>query len=142
MILTNISLKKRNNRLSRYFVDKLFPNDFSFFDFKRSPTTNYQSTRLDLSFIPHELNRPIFPLNFHVMNQTLLLWRTSITILKVSKCGYAVLVMAIYWCTDAIPLAITSLLPVAMLPMLGILTSNQVCGKYIKVWYGLFLLTL
>ena len=41
--------------------------------------------------------------------------------------------MAIYWCTDAVPLAITAMLPVALLPLLGVLTTSQVCAKYIKV---------
>ena len=61
---------------------------------------------------------------------------------QVSRCGYAVLLMAIYWCTDAIPLAITAMLPVALLPLLGVLTTSQVCAKYIKVsgwrWTVLF----
>jgi di/tricarboxylate transporter len=34
--------------------------------------------------------------------------------------------MAIYWCTDVIPVAITALLPVVLFPLLHILDSKQV----------------
>lgn len=34
--------------------------------------------------------------------------------------------MAIYWCTEVIPLAITSLMPVLLFPLLKILDSKEV----------------
>uniref|UniRef100_W5LAB3 Solute carrier family 13 member 2 n=1 Tax=Astyanax mexicanus TaxID=7994 RepID=W5LAB3_ASTMX len=48
-----------------------------------------------------------------------------------AKCGYAVLVMAVYWCTECIPLAATALLPVIFFPMMGIMKSEQVCLQYL-----------
>ena len=35
------------------------------------------------------------------------------------KCAYVMMIMAAFWVTEALPLAITSLLPVALLPLLG-----------------------
>lgn len=35
------------------------------------------------------------------------------------KCAYVMLIMASFWVTEALPLAVTSLLPVALLPLLG-----------------------
>uniref|UniRef100_A0A8C0IRK8 Solute carrier family 13 member 5 n=1 Tax=Chelonoidis abingdonii TaxID=106734 RepID=A0A8C0IRK8_CHEAB len=40
--------------------------------------------------------------------------------------------MAVYWCTEVIPLAITALLPAILFPMFGILESKKVCMQYLK----------
>ncbi|CAJ1065569.1 solute carrier family 13 member 2-like [Xyrichtys novacula] len=40
--------------------------------------------------------------------------------------------MAIYWCTECLPLAVTALLPVIFYPMLGIMEGTEVCVQYLK----------
>ncbi|KAM9853432.1 solute carrier family 13 member 2-like [Aulostomus maculatus] len=40
--------------------------------------------------------------------------------------------MALYWCTECIPLAVTALLPVILFPMMGIMESSEVCIQYLK----------
>ncbi|XP_067864634.1 Na(+)/citrate cotransporter-like [Heptranchias perlo] len=40
--------------------------------------------------------------------------------------------MAVYWCTEVIPLAITAIIPVLLFPMFGIMQSKQVCMQYMK----------
>ncbi|XP_068601918.1 solute carrier family 13 member 2-like [Brachionichthys hirsutus] len=40
--------------------------------------------------------------------------------------------MALYWCTECIPLAVTGLLPVILFPMMGVLESGEVCMQYLK----------
>ncbi|KAK2148948.1 hypothetical protein LSH36_474g04046 [Paralvinella palmiformis] len=49
-----------------------------------------------------------------------------------SQCGYLMLIMAIYWCTEALPLAVTGLIPIFVLPMLGIVRSADVALNYMK----------
>ncbi|KAK2714007.1 Na(+)/citrate cotransporter-like isoform X2 [Artemia franciscana] len=49
-----------------------------------------------------------------------------------SRCGYVVILMALYWMTEAVPLAITSLLPVVLFPLLGIMSTGDVCIAYMK----------
>lgn len=55
------------------------------------------------------------------------------------KCAYCILLMAIYWMTEALPLAITALLPIVIFPMFGILSTNEVCITYLKQTNALFL---
>uniref|UniRef100_A0A7M4ENE5 Solute carrier family 13 member 5 n=1 Tax=Crocodylus porosus TaxID=8502 RepID=A0A7M4ENE5_CROPO len=42
-----------------------------------------------------------------------------------ARCGYVIILMAVYWCAEVIPLAITSLLPVVLFPLFGILESKE-----------------
>ncbi|KAL7844580.1 hypothetical protein SRHO_G00231190 [Serrasalmus rhombeus] len=49
-----------------------------------------------------------------------------------AKCGYIIIVMALYWCTECMPLAVTALLPVILFPLLGIMESGKVCVLYLK----------
>ncbi|KAM9296181.1 Na(+)/dicarboxylate cotransporter 3 [Gastrophryne carolinensis] len=47
--------------------------------------------------------------------------------------------MALYWCTEVLPLAVTSLLPIVLFPLLGILPSSKVCPQYLVDTNFLFL---
>jgi sodium-dependent dicarboxylate transporter 2/3/5 len=41
--------------------------------------------------------------------------------------------MAIFWITEALPIAVTSLLPVFLFPMVGLLTVKATAQQYINV---------
>lgn len=49
-----------------------------------------------------------------------------------SRCGYAIILMALYWCTECMPLAVTALLPVILFPMMGIMKAGDVSIQYLK----------
>lgn len=49
-----------------------------------------------------------------------------------SRCMYLVLVMAIYWVTEALPLYVTSMIPIVAFPVMGIMSSNETCLLYFK----------
>ena len=46
--------------------------------------------------------------------------------------------MAVYWMTEAIPIAVTALLPFAFMPWLGIIKASEVAVNYLKVQRFLF----
>ncbi|KAG5836726.1 hypothetical protein ANANG_G00231620 [Anguilla anguilla] len=49
-----------------------------------------------------------------------------------ANCGFVIILMALYWCTECIPLAVTALLPVILFPMMKIMESGEVCVQYLK----------
>ncbi|CAH2219981.1 solute carrier family 13 member 2 [Pelobates cultripes] len=49
-----------------------------------------------------------------------------------ANCGFIIIIMALYWCFEALPLAVTALLPVVLFPMMGIMDSTAVCSQYLK----------
>ncbi|XP_059151130.1 solute carrier family 13 member 2-like [Physella acuta] len=84
----------------------------------------------------------------------LLLWRrviilvvTPISLLplitlfdsKESKCSYVVILMAVYWLTEALPVGITSLLPIFLFPMFEIVSSGDIASMYVNDANMLFL---
>ncbi|XP_064353098.1 Na(+)/dicarboxylate cotransporter 3 isoform X3 [Camelus dromedarius] len=58
---------------------------------------------------------------------------------KEGRCLFIILLMAVYWCTEALPLSVTALLPIILFPFLGILPSNKVCSQYFLDTNFLFL---
>ncbi|XP_075024808.1 solute carrier family 13 member 2 [Calonectris borealis] len=51
---------------------------------------------------------------------------------KEAQCGYVIIVMALFWCTEAVPLAVTALFPVLLFPLMNIMDSTTVCREYLK----------
>ncbi|CAG6001206.1 Na(+)/citrate cotransporter [Menidia menidia] len=49
-----------------------------------------------------------------------------------AECAYVIILMAVYWCTEALPLAVTALLPALLFPLFGIMQSKDVCMQYLK----------
>ena len=43
-----------------------------------------------------------------------------------AACAYVILLMAVFWCTEVLPLAVTALLPTILFPVLGIMESKDV----------------
>uniref|UniRef100_UPI00398ECA1E solute carrier family 13 member 1 n=1 Tax=Pristiophorus japonicus TaxID=55135 RepID=UPI00398ECA1E len=58
---------------------------------------------------------------------------------KVSKCAYTMLVVAIYWLTEAMPLSIAALLPAFMFPLFGIMQTTEVASTYFKDFHLLLI---
>uniref|UniRef100_A0A4W4FH71 Solute carrier family 13 member 3 n=1 Tax=Electrophorus electricus TaxID=8005 RepID=A0A4W4FH71_ELEEL len=78
----------------------------------------------------------------HISSFTQLLCNTSRSPLpfwQEGKCLYVVLLMALFWCTEALPLAVTAMLPICLFPTMGILPSKKVCPQYFLETNFLFL---
>ncbi|NXG52115.1 S13A2 protein, partial [Psilopogon haemacephalus] len=56
-----------------------------------------------------------------------------------AQCGYIIIIMALYWCLEALPLAVTALLPMILFPMMNIMDSSTVSKEYLKDTNMLFL---
>lgn len=59
-----------------------------------------------------------------------------------SRCAYVVILMAIFWTFEPIPLPVTALLPVVLFPLLGLATTEQACGPYLQSTNMLFFASL
>lgn len=55
-----------------------------------------------------------------------------------SKCTYMVLLMAVFWTLNPIPMPITSLFPIVLLPLLGLASTDEACRSYFKANNMLF----
>ncbi|XP_041483637.1 solute carrier family 13 member 5-like [Lytechinus variegatus] len=51
--------------------------------------------------------------------------------LKIGHMGYCIIIMALYWMTECLPLAATALLPILLFPLFGIQKSKDVCSNYL-----------
>ncbi|CAF4352476.1 unnamed protein product [Rotaria socialis] len=49
-----------------------------------------------------------------------------------ARCAYIVLVLTVYWVSEAIPYAVTSILPLSFFPLAGIISSDEVGLNYFK----------
>ncbi|KAL5015787.1 hypothetical protein ScPMuIL_005376 [Solemya velum] len=49
-----------------------------------------------------------------------------------SGCAYVLIVTAVFWITEAIPIAVTSLLPIFLLPVTGVMGAKDVSSAYIN----------
>ncbi|XP_017020528.1 protein I'm not dead yet 2-like [Drosophila kikkawai] len=58
---------------------------------------------------------------------------------KEYKCFYMIVTMALLWITEAIPIYVTALLPVAFLPLTGLVSADVVCAKYFSDTVVMFL---
>uniref|UniRef100_A0A672REI5 Solute carrier family 13 member 1-like n=1 Tax=Sinocyclocheilus grahami TaxID=75366 RepID=A0A672REI5_SINGR len=58
---------------------------------------------------------------------------------KEAECAYILILMAVYWMTEVIPLSVTALLPSLLFPLFGIMKSSQVASVYFKEFHLLLL---
>ena len=50
--------------------------------------------------------------------------------LQEARTGYAILIMATYWCTEVTHLSVTALLPLLLFPLLKVLKSSEVAPSF------------
>lgn len=56
-----------------------------------------------------------------------------------SRAGYGILIIVVYWVTEVCPLAVTSMLPLVIFPLLGVLSSSDAAEAYFQNANVLFL---
>jgi len=60
-------------------------------------------------------------------------------LLEAMKCAYLIVLMATYWMTEAMPLPITSMIPMVGLPLLGLMSTGEVAVNYLNATNYMFL---
>ena len=50
----------------------------------------------------------------------------------VANFTYVLVIMAVYWVSEALPISVTALLPMVMFPLLGIMPSDKISIQYLK----------
>lgn len=63
-------------------------------------------------------------------------------ILQATRCAYVMAIMAIFWVTECLPLPVTSLLPIVLFPVLGIMQASDTIKCYIDETIMVFLTSL
>ncbi|CAG0885548.1 unnamed protein product [Cyprideis torosa] len=56
-----------------------------------------------------------------------------------TRCAVVLLLMAIYWITEAVPIPVTALIPMWAFPALGVLSTGEVTKVYMKETNAMFL---
>ncbi|PAV68485.1 hypothetical protein WR25_06975 [Diploscapter pachys] len=69
----------------------------------------------------------------------LILIQLALSPQKEYRCAYCVLVTAIYWMTEVVPLAVTATLPVMLFPLTRVLDSNATAKEYMNDTIFLFI---
>ncbi|CAL9684997.1 unnamed protein product [Knipowitschia caucasica] len=73
-----------------------------------------------------------------ILKKTVILIFTPLLLLplatstRAAACGYVITLMAVFWCLEILPLAVTALLPTILFPLLGVMESRDVCAQYLK----------
>ncbi|KAG7219659.1 hypothetical protein INR49_018935 [Caranx melampygus] len=80
--------------------------------------------------------------NYHsvvlvVLTPLLLLPLPLVVGTKEAGCAFVLLLMAIYWVTEVIPLSMTAMIPAVLFPMFGIMKSSAVAKEYFKDFHFL-----
>ena len=50
-----------------------------------------------------------------------------------ARCAYVLIIMAVYWVTEVLPIPVTALIPVVMFPLLNVVPSKVITKAYINV---------
>nr|XP_013797940.1 PREDICTED: solute carrier family 13 member 2 isoform X1 [Apteryx mantelli mantelli] len=52
-----------------------------------------------------------------------------------ARCAYIIILMALFWCTEALPLAVTAFFPVVLFPLMSIMDSTTVRHPFLVCLY-------
>ncbi|XP_053340548.1 solute carrier family 13 member 1 [Clarias gariepinus] len=58
---------------------------------------------------------------------------------KEAECAFTLVLMAVFWMTEAMPLSVTALFPALLFPLFGVMKSSEVATMYFKDFHLLLL---
>ncbi|XP_046553585.1 solute carrier family 13 member 5-like [Haliotis rubra] len=95
---------------------------------------------LDLEPVAEQCSKPTIGRQLWALRNVLIVLLTPVVLLPLpivvddpkTNCAYVILVMAVFWMTEAVPIAATSLMPIFMFPMMGMLPASTVSATYLN----------
>ena len=67
----------------------------------------------------------------HVCRPRYILDSINLLSMQAARAGYTIAIIAVYWLTEVVPIAVTALLPLILFPALGVLSSDDVARNYL-----------
>ncbi|XP_067673855.1 Na(+)/citrate cotransporter-like [Haliotis asinina] len=110
-------------------------------DLSASPPTPFPPvTESDLEPVAEQCSRPTIGKQLWALRNVLIVLLTPLVLLPLpivvddpkTNCAYIILVMAVFWMTEAVPIAATSLIPIFLFPMMGMLPASTVSATYLN----------
>ena len=74
--------------------------------------------------------------HLHGLQKSQCLIILTVLYLQEAICAYAIIIMAVFWITEALPIAVTALLPVFLFPIIGLLSVKATSQQYINVSFN------
>lgn len=56
-----------------------------------------------------------------------------VVFLQEAKCAYVLILMAVFWISESVPIAVTALLPLFLFPMMGVMPAATTAKSYMSV---------
>ncbi|XP_076346177.1 Na(+)/citrate cotransporter-like isoform X2 [Tachypleus tridentatus] len=85
--------------------------------------------------LPASLWKPIWTVLFPSVLFPLLVFNNT----QEAKCAYVIIVMAVFWMTEPVPLPVTALIPIVLFPLLGVANTKLVSQAYANKTLMMFL---
>ena len=63
-----------------------------------------------------------------------LIYEVYFFLIKQANCAFILMIMSIYWTTECLPIGVTSLMPIVLFPIFGIISSKVVARCYFQVF--------
>ena len=117
----------------RMVIWKIADRSWTYKSFEdHSHLTSLNIHRRYLIYLMIIINSRVVILAPFLLSPIILLSGDDPKVVEAMKCAYLIMLMAVYWMTEALPLPITSMIPMVGLPLLGLMSTSKVAINYLN----------